>query len=1127
MRVRICPNCGQENADGFLFCGRCGTALAAEPAREERKVVTVLFTDLVGFTGRSEQLDPEDVRATLSPYYARLRSEIERHGGTVEKFIGDAVMAVFGAPVAHEDDPERAVRAALAIHDAVDDLDMRTAVNTGEALVSLGARPVEGEGMVSGDVVNTAARMQSAAPVNGILVGDATYRATRHVIEYRDAEPMSAKGKSEPVPVWEAVAARSRFGEDLELRLRTALVGRRHELGVLVDALERTRRELAPQLVTLVGVPGIGKSRLVTELAQVVDRDPQLMWWRQGRSLPYGEGLSYWALGEIVKAQAGILETDEGDAAETKLRALLDDFVADAGERDWIEVHLRPLVGLSSGTDIGGDRKTEAHSAWRRLLEALAENRPLILVFEDMHWADDGLLDFVDYLADWAGGVPMLILGTARPELLDRRPGWGGGKRNASTLSIPPLSQEETAQLLASLLEQALLPAEIQASVLARAEGNPLYAEEYVRMLQDRGFLVRRGGGWRLEHEGELPLPESVQGMIAARLDALSRDEKELVQDAAVVGKVFWPDAVAAIRGRSKFALEEALHALERKEFVRRERRSAVAGETQYAFLHALVRDVSYGQIPRAQRVDKHRLAAEWIESLSSERSEDRAEMLAHHYREALALAQAAGVDASALRAPARAALIDASERARALNAAAAAIDFALAALDLMEADDPAGPRLQFTVAEARVALGETDFESALAARDGFLAYGDIESAALADVLVGRLYWLRSNQPDTLESYEHAAALVEDRPLSFAKARVFAQRARYASLSQDSEEAIELGQRALAMAEELGNAELTSHVLNSLGMAHAVLGDPVGLEELQRSVDLAGSANAPEAHHQALNNLANIQWRLGDLDGASESLARARAVNERYGYAGGLKWLEVEDMLDHELRGTWDEALARANAFLDEAAGTRHFLEGPVRAVRTVIFLGRGELEAAEGEVDILLEQSRDVQGEQIAPGLATAARVFVVLGRHSEADALLAELFRDHREGLGMHYVRDLPLMLAELGRSDQYLAAVPDAHPSPWLDAGVAVAEGRFADAAASYERFGARATEAWARLLAAEAFAAEGRLSEAEEQLAPALAFFRSARAVPYVQRGEALLGTSRQAASGGSGPSASIT
>ena len=313
--MNICPSCGHGNQAGAKFCSECGAALvAAEPlAREERKVVTVLFADLVGFTSRAEQMDPEDVRALLSPYYARLRSELERFGGTVEKFIGDAVMALFGAPAAHEDDPERAVRAALAIRDWAreeEQIQVRLAVHTGEALVVLGARPGQGEGMAAGDVVNTAARLQAAAPVNAVLVGERTFRQTRAVIEYRHAAPVTAKGKRDPVPVWEAVAARARLGVDVPHQARTALVGRVRELGVLRDALARVRAEHTPQLVTLVGVPGIGKSRLVFELGQVAEADPELISWRQGRSLPYGEGVSFWALAEMVKAQAGILDGD-------------------------------------------------------------------------------------------------------------------------------------------------------------------------------------------------------------------------------------------------------------------------------------------------------------------------------------------------------------------------------------------------------------------------------------------------------------------------------------------------------------------------------------------------------------------------------------------------------------------------------------------------------------------------------------------------------------------------------------------------------------------------------------------------------------------------------------------------
>ena len=461
--MAACPACGTENAEAARFCSACGASLTVATAarREERKVVSVVFVDLVGSTARAETSDPEDVRALLRVYHERARDELESFGGTVEKFIGDAVVAVFGAPVAHEDDPERAVRAALAVRDAVArlnedepdrDLHVRVAVNTGEALVSLDASPGEGEAMVAGDVINTAARIQSAAPVDGILVGEQTYTATERQIVYREADAIEAKGKAEPVRVWEALEARSRLGVDLGGAGRAALVGRDRELDLLVDALTRSRRERSTQLVTLVGVPGIGKSRLVYELRRVVDEDDELITWKQGRCLPYGEGVSFWALGEIVKAQAGILESDAAEAASAKLEEVVG-LLPDEGERAWVARHLRPLVGLGSD-DLSEDTRGEAFAAWRRFIEAIAESGPTVLVFEDLHWADDGLLDFVDNLVDWVDGVPLLVLCTARPELLDRRPGWGGGKRNATVVSLAPLADEDTAGLVLALLER-------------------------------------------------------------------------------------------------------------------------------------------------------------------------------------------------------------------------------------------------------------------------------------------------------------------------------------------------------------------------------------------------------------------------------------------------------------------------------------------------------------------------------------------------------------------------------------------------------------------------------------------------------------------------------------------------
>ncbi|MEX1358077.1 MAG: adenylate/guanylate cyclase domain-containing protein, partial [Gaiellaceae bacterium] len=453
-------------------------------ARKERKIVTVLFADLVGFTSRAEELDPEDVEAILRPYHERLRAELERFGGTVEKFIGDAVMAVFGAPVAHEDDPERAVRAALGIRDQIVEdgtLAVRIAVNTGEALVSVDARPEAGEGMVAGDVVNTAARLQSAAPTNSILVGETTYRATQDTIEYREHQAVEAKGKAEPIPVWEAVNPRARVAVELRAPA-TPLVGRGRERELLLGTFERVCADRSTQLFTIVGVPGIGKSRLVAELYGEIEHAPELTHWRQGRSLPYGEGGAFWAFAAMVKAEAGILDGDGSADAERKLHETLAALVPpeDAG---WLESRLRALVGLEA---LPGTRD-ESFAAWRHFAEALAERHPTVLVFEDLHWADDDLLDFVDELVDWVEDVPMLVLGTARPELLDRRPNWGGGKRNALTLSLPPLGDDDTARLLGSLLDRSVLPAETQQALLARAGGNPLYAEQFARMYDERG----------------------------------------------------------------------------------------------------------------------------------------------------------------------------------------------------------------------------------------------------------------------------------------------------------------------------------------------------------------------------------------------------------------------------------------------------------------------------------------------------------------------------------------------------------------------------------------------------------------------------------------------------------------
>jgi class 3 adenylate cyclase/tetratricopeptide (TPR) repeat protein len=1065
-----CPSCGQENPEGFRLCGMCGAALtpAAEPTREERKVVTILFTDLVGSTARAEGLDPEDVRATLSAYYARLRAELERHGGTVEKFIGDAVMAVFGAPVSHEDDPERAVRAALAIRDSIgEELEIRTAVHTGEALVALGARAVEGEGMVSGDVVNTAARLQSAAPVNGILVGEGTYRATRHAIEYQDAPPVEAKGKAEPIKVWEAVSARSRFGSDVEQKLRTPLVGRERERGLLADALERVRSEQSAQLVTLVGVPGIGKSRLIAELFQITEADPDLISWRQGRSLPYGERVSFWALGEIVKAHAGILESDDVATADEKLDAMVAELAENEREREWLARLTRPLVGLE-----GAERteREEAFAAWRRLL-----------VFEDLHWADDGLLDFVDHLADWATTVPLLIVATARPELLDRRSGWGGGKRNAFTLSIGALSDEETAVLLQRLLDRAVLDADTQRAVLQRAEGNPLYAEEYARMLA--------------EHEdGDLPLPETVQGLIAARIDALAPEEKALLQDASVIGKVFWPGALPG-------ADERTLHALERKEFIRRDRRSSIAGETQYAFLHALVRDVAYGQIPRAERAEKHRRAAEWLSSLAGDRAEDHAEMLANHYHEALTLSEAAGLDTTALREPARQAFADGAQRALSLGAGKSTHELALRALALTGEDDPQRPAIQMLAGYGiRLAGGTDERELLEPAIDGFVAQGDLGRAAEAATLLGSLYFYRGEIENTRAVRTRALELARAAPPSRSTARALAAVSRsYHVIDRRDADALELAREALGLAEEIDDDETAAIALNTIGMARTYTGDEGGIDDLERSVERAERSGSVFHYHSALNNLANGLWSVGRLEEGSARIHEARAVCERYGFGSALSWNDAELVYDAAYRGDIEDVLTAADAYLAGKTGQFGYQRRPVLATRAIALLARGRTAEAVADAEQALAGLREGGADaQVSPLILTvAARSFRAAGREQEADALLAEVLTGRTDPL----LFDLPLHLVELGRGEEYLALMEGVPARIWLEAGRAAAAGELVRAAEIYGSFGARLPEAWAGLLAAE----RGDTS----RLDAALAYFEEQRATPFIQRCRALM------------------
>jgi class 3 adenylate cyclase len=663
--VPVCAACGQENPEVAKFCFACAAPLTAAeaPAGEERRVVTVVFVDLVGSTARAEALDPEDVRAFLAPYHEAVRNELESFGGVVEKFIGDAVMAVFGAPTAYGDDAERAVRAALAVRDTIadDDLRLRIAVNTGEALVALGARPAFGEAMVAGDVVNTAARLQAEAPPNAVLVGEETRRATREQIEYEPTDARPGKGKAAPISAWLAVRA---LGPQGERPLASTFVGRRRELRLLHDVWQQVRNERTPHLATIVGVAGAGKTRLGLEFAHEIRGAGGLV--VRGRSLPYRESSAYGAFASQVKQLCRIFESDPPSVALEKLRETVTTLVDERAARD-VASHLALLIGLDRSVEVA-DRETLFFSV-RVFIEAVARNRPTLLVFEDLHWADESLRDLVELLAARLRDLRLLILVLARPELLDQRPAWGGGLTAYTTLPLGPLPEEDARQLaLERLAEHAAVAQDARVAELARtAAGNPLFIEQLAATLSESGAAATA-------------LPNTIRGLLAARLDALPHAERAVLLDAAVGGKTFWRGALERTEcGGAQ--LGDHLWSLERRDLIRRETVSAIEGDQQYTFTHVLIRDVAYDLLPRARRRELHREYALYLEAATAEVGEAGA-ALARHWHEA-------GEDARALEY-----LLSAGEQAEHGWAKERAVDFYRQALALVDPGDTEHRRL-------------------------------------------------------------------------------------------------------------------------------------------------------------------------------------------------------------------------------------------------------------------------------------------------------------------------------------------------------------------------------------------------------------------------------------------------
>src|SRR6266851_1836434 len=1135
-----CPNCGEENPERARFCWSCGAAIAEAPrsGAEERKIISVLFVDLVGFTAASEQADPEDVRARLRPYHARVKQEIERFGGTVEKFVGDAVMAVFGAPVSREDDAERAVNSALRILDAIVELNddhpgleltVRGAVNTGEAMVTLGARPAEGESIVAGDVVNTAARLQQSAPVSGIVVGETTYRATKDLFEYEPLEPVAVKGKAESLPLWHAIAPRRRFGVDVEPIVRTPLIGRDDDLSLLQSIYTRTLRDASVQLATVTGEPGVGKTRLLAEFRKWVDDRPELVFWRQGRSLSYGAGITYWALGEMVKAQAGILESDTPEAAATKLAVAVDEATTDSSERDWLNASLAPLVGAA--TQAVGERE-ESFTAWRRFIEGIASERPLVLVFEDLHWADDALVAFVEHLVDWSTDVPLLVLCSARPELYERHQGWGGGKRNSNTISLSPLGADETARLLAALLQKAVLPAETQRTLLGRAGGNPLYAEEFVRMLSDRGVLSEQGE----LSDDDIPVPDTVQALIAARLDTLPPDRKALLHDGAVVGKVFWAGAIASMGDRDEDFVRTGLHELARKELVRSARTSSVSEQAEYSFWHLLVRDVAYSQIPRAQRARKHVAAAEWVESMAGERVTDHAELLAYHYEQALELTKAAGdvSETKRLEEPAFRFLGLAGDRARSLDLQKAA-GYYSRALDFAPDDLP---RARALLKLADVAVGETGAvrNARQEAYELFLRHGDELGAGEALVGLSWNAWLSGASADAERMLGEATELLERHPPGRELSLAYRRRAGQDMIRGRAAAALVSSQKSLDLAEELGLREDFTSVLQFRGVARCELGDvEQGLADLREGLRLSLEEGFVKGAGVGYSNLGCFVWLTAGAEAGLEIHEAGIVFDDQRGSQGNRHWKIAESAWMLYDLGRWDEALRatdRALAFAGSSTGQLRLVALPYTAQ---VLVRRGKTAEAAVLVEEFVPLARNARDAQVlVPALAVAALVAHARGDLAAAVGFIEEIEQDTREISDFHrahFLDELAVVCVEAGDLDVMRRLVDSirmtagraGHALVGARAVLAEADGDpeaalllFEEAAKRWADYGFVFGRGLALLGSARCLLALGRTTEATPVLHQARDIFAELEAAPALAEVDALLGDQPAAA-----------
>jgi class 3 adenylate cyclase/tetratricopeptide (TPR) repeat protein len=964
-----CPECGTANAPGTKFCGECGTALADQSAvaasadspqsapptsgaaGAERRLVSVLFADLVGSTTLAEDRDPEESRDLLSRYFDLSSDLIGRYGGTIEKFIGDAVMAVWGVPTAHEDDAERAVRAALdlvtavgGMTDAGQSLQLRAAVLTGEAAATIGA---SGQGMVAGDLVNTASRLQGAAPPGTVLVGESTYRATSGAIGYEEAGEHLLKGKAAPVAAWRAVRVLGmRGGARRRVALEPPFVGRDEELRLIKDLFHATIRERKPRLVTVVGQAGIGKSRLGWEFEKYIDGVTLTAYWHAGRSPSYGEGISFWALAEMIRERAGIAEADDSDTARTKLAAMAAEWLTDPEERRWVEPRLAGLLGLE---EIPSGQREELFAAWRTFFERIADRDAVILVFKDLHWADAALLEFIEHLLAWSKNHPIYVLAMTRPDLFERHPAWGGsGVRNATTLALEPLADDSMRELLHGLVPG--LPESAVTTILGRAEGVPLYAVETVRMLIDRGQLVAEGDGYALAGPIErLAVPETLQALVAARIDANTPEDRSLLADASVLGQSFTTAALAGVSGRAEGDLAASLDRLVKRELLIRDDDPRSPERGQHRFVQAVVREIAYETLSKKDRRAKHLASARYFEALGDD---EVAGVLASHYLEALR-ATPAGPEADALAVQARIALRAASDRAAALHSWGVALRHLEDALEI--ATDPTEQAsLHVAAGEAGRQNGRSEaVNHALEAAAIADRLGDTATRNRALGLAGQIYINRSLGTDALEVLEPAAAnLGESEPEA---AGIFAELARLYMMTDRFDEAVAAAERALRAAAPHRDTEKIAEALITRGSAIANLGRLDEAEAVLRGATaIADHGGHIAAGLRARNNLVSSLLEEAPLSELvpvyDESIETAR----RYGQSAWLAQHLTSRAVASVAGGNWSGAEADVDEAADLSLGEFHL--AAVAALRAQFHALRGDEPPAR---DALVEAQR------------------------------------------------------------------------------------------------------------------------------------------------------------------------